>query len=207
MAMADSEDDKWPEPVYFPQTPTQPEAQQSVAKPNNKEKKGLWPFGRKQRTIEQNSRTDETIIKVGPKEPPPSPFPLLRLSMPLLANTGVIAPGIYLVKPVAQNTAVQAENTGNQPKTVALTRQNKVLVEIAVHPVHKPDENLALTGTPSPITRVNPKAPPVLKAEAQLSADQKSVTITVQEGDYRFESDPFPVATDQRHILTWYVGL
>lgn len=203
IAMADDTNESWPEPVYFPQKPVEQGPTQAAAKPETKEKKGLLPFRRKQKTIEQKSRTDETIIKVGPKDPPPSPFPLLRLSMPILADTGIIAPGIYLVKPVGKTTSGGEEHSTPERKAIALTRQNKILAEITVHAVQKQDENLALTGTSSPITKVNPKAPPVLKAQAQVSTDLKSITITVQEGDYRFESDPFPVANDQRHILTF----
>jgi len=205
---ADDSDD-WPEPVYFPQTQTQPTASQPTPEKKNtpdkaspKEKKGIWPFKRKDKQAVGNPQTEEQSKKSGPKDPPASPFPLVRLAMPIQADTGIIAPGIYLVKP-AEEADKPDSPTPDGGKTVYLTRQNKIMVKLVTHLVKPVDENMAVTGTSSPLTKVDPKAPPVLSVEAKLSTDLKTIIFIVKEGEQRFESAPFPVATDQRRLLTF----
>jgi hypothetical protein len=206
-AFADDTQTDWPEPVYFPQAQIQQGDAASAAKQSKQgnaasepKKKGWFA---KRREKKQPPPTDEQITQVGPKDPPPSPYPLLRLPMPIQTATGVIGPGIYLVKP-AQRTAEAATNTAGDPIiSLILTRQNRAVLAFQAHPSAQPDENKALTGTESPLTRTAPAAAPITKVEAQVSEDLKTLTIVITENEKRFESDPFPVNIDTRHILTY----
>ncbi len=127
--------------------------------------------------------------------------------MPIVTEQGVIAPGFYLVKPETTSgnskiiTPANATIDANSP--LLLTRQNQVMARIAIHEVQLPDETIAETGTPSPITKANPNIPTRLKIEALLSDDQKTLTLRVKTGSKQFESDAFPVGTDPRRLLTY----
>ncbi len=223
-----SEDNEaWPEPVYFPQSNeqtaptaankppiskssplTQATASKTGAEPNSPHHRHrLWPFGAK------TDKPDEPFRVIPPKpsakiaDPPASPYPLLRLTMPIVTEQGVIAPGFYLVKPETTSgnskiiTPANATIDANSP--LLLTRQNQVMARIAIHEVQLPDETIAETGTPSPITKANPNIPTRLKIEALLSDDQKTLTLRVKTGSKQFESDAFPVGTDPRRLLTY----
>lgn len=202
---ADDSEENWPDPVYFPQKQSEPATSPNVGAdktaPEKKQKKGWRLFSHSSKASEK-PLTDEQITQVGPKDPAPSPYPLVRLSMPIQADTGIIGSGIYLIKPANPDKSTQTNET-NQGMLLYLTRQNKVLAQIMAHPVKTVDENMALTGTPSPLTPVDPKLPPTLSVEPHLSEDLKTITFVVKEGDQRFESAPFPVITDQRHLLTF----
>ena len=140
-------------------------------------------------------------------DPPASPYPLLRLTMPIVTEQGVIYPGFYLVKPETSpkdTTIVTPANaTINANTPLLLTRQNQVLAKIAIHEVHLPGENLQKTGTPSPITKANPHIPTPLKVDARISSDQKTLTLRVTTETQQFESEAFPVGTDPRRLLTY----
>jgi hypothetical protein len=206
-ALADDSTEDWPEPVYFPQTQSQPSTT-TPAKPatsdSKKHKKGGWLAKRR-----ENNRpplTEDQITKVGPKDPPPSPYPLLRLPMPILTDAGPIGPGIYLVKPAPKTSEASPEAASSSPSSdisIILTRQDRVILPLKVHLSTKPDENMAQTGTPSPLVRTTPPAATVTHVEAQLAEDAKSITIVITENERRYESDPFPVNTDTRHVLTF----
>lgn len=214
-AFADDTEADWPEPVSFPQTPPQqptPSATQTMPVQVNppgtaqstKSKKGVWPFNRHHGNKQSQAKplTETQITQVGPKDPPPSPYPLIRLPMPILTGSGPIPSGIYLVKPI-QTSTPSATNTNTSDISLALTRQDRVIFSFKAHPSTQPDENLALTGTPSPITQTTPASSSVTRVESRLSEDSKTLIIVITEGDRRFESEPFPVNTDTRHILTF----
>jgi hypothetical protein len=224
--------DAWPEPVYFPQKSQQPAPEavipakkpESLAeKPDNGDstvKKSLgklWPFKAK------TPKKKQAFNVVPPKpsalkaDPPASPYPLLRLSMPIVTEQGVIYPGFYLIKPdtasASAGTGIPGMRTGNEdthPKValnagsaLLLTRQNQILARIPIHTATGPDENVEKTGTPSPITTANPNLPPVLRVEAQLAPDQKTLRLLVTSGSHHYESDAYPVGTDTRRMLTF----
>jgi hypothetical protein len=211
-AFADDSETDWPEPVFFPQTqnqqantatPTPTPVQVNppgTAKKTAKPKKKGWLA--KRRETNQPPLTDAQITKVGPYDPPPSPYPLFRLPMPILTGTGTIPLGIYLVKPI-QNTTTPTANPSNSDISLVLTQKDRVIFSFKAHPCTQADENVALTGTPSPLTRTTPASSLVTRVESRLSEDLKTLTIVITEGERRFESDPFPVNTDTRHILTF----
>jgi hypothetical protein len=210
--MGDENNLDWPEPIYFPQA--QPEAPNAQAAPHGgapagtkpseqtieKKKKKRWPFGKSQ--AKSKPLTEAQITKVGPKDPPPSPYPLLRLSMPIETGSGTITPGIYLVKPGEESSNPDSVELGSYKRFI-LTRENKPILVFKVHPVNLPDENMALTGTPSPLSSTKPIPSTIARAETQISGDLKSLVIVLKEGDNRLESDPFPISIDKRHILSF----
>lgn len=194
-ALADSATETWPEPVYFPQkTDGTPLMQPKIlpVKPE-KEKKGFWPFNRKQ-AESKPIPTEEQIVKVGPKEPPASPYPLIRLPMPVQTESGVISPGIYLIKPITEAA---------EGRIFLLSQRDRILLKFQTQPVSLPDANLDKEGTPSPLSKTDQKLPEPMKAETRLSDDKKTLRIQVTENGKTYESNWFPTATDRRPVLRY----
>lgn len=206
--MADSATDTWPEPVYFPQKtdgtpllqpktmPVKPDPSKSNPIKSNKEKKGIWPFNRKKEAV-QPALSEEQIVKVGPKEPPASPYPLLRIPMPIQTESGLIQPGIYLIKPL---TGASPDGSG---KTFLLTQRDRVVLQFQVQTTTLPDANIEKEGTPSPLSKTDPKLPTPMKVETKVSDDRKTLTIQVTQDNQTYESPSFPTATDRRPVLRY----
>lgn len=205
--MADSTDETWPDPVYFPQktdgTPLlQPKLLPTKAE---KEKKGLWPFNHKKEKP-QPIPTEEQIIKVGPKDPPPSPYPLVRIPMIIQTELGLVQPGIYLIKPAPSKTVEASAlppQSGDAPvgKVFILTQRDRLILQFQAHPISLPDPNIETEGTPSPLTKTDKKLPTPMKAEVKVSTDRKTLTVQVTQDGQTLESPSFPTATDRRPVL------
>lgn len=207
-AMADTTDDYWPEPVYFPQ-----KEDQATLKANPKpalikaenttapapQKKRFWPFPGKPKASEKPIQTEEQIVKVGPKDPPASPYPLIRLPLPFETEETILQPGMYLLKP--DSTTPNGDKQDDA--YFLLTQRNKTLLRFNTHTVPTQDVNLSVEGTPSPLSKRNPHAPEPLKAQIRVSPDNRTLTIIIQQADQTRESPAYPTAADRRQILTY----
>jgi hypothetical protein len=230
---ADNGSEAWPEPSYFPQRVEQTESsalQQGKPAPVTDGQFGegaptITPAGKKKlhfrkknnKKNRKEEKEKEPFHAVPPKpsaqkaDPPASPYPLLRLPMPIITNQGIVQPGIYLIKTeiddpkIGSMTFVQekpkAELDENKP--LLLTRQNQVMARIPIHPATLPDENMAQTGTTSPLSPTNPKIPPPIKIRVEFSADQRSLHLVVTNGNQHYESDEYAIGTDLRRKLTY----
>ncbi len=204
----DTSNEYWPEPVYFPQKTEQaplgnnPQAALNKTEPHSPSqstKKRSWPFFGKPKEPEKPLPTEAQITKAGPKDPPASPYPLIRLPMPFETAESIIQPGMYLLKPdPTPNTHGNAESL-----YFLLTQRNKTVLRFNTHPVATPDANLAVEGTPSPLSPRNPNAPTPMKVQIRVSPDQRTVTLLIQQAGQTWESPTYPTATDQRQILTY----
>jgi hypothetical protein len=201
LACANSAEDSWPEPVYFPQKQTTPEKAVNIKPEKEAGKKWFWPFGEKASKKASDTPQAQSDSKTGPKDPPASPYPLIRIPMTFQTSQGAIPPGIYLLQP----SPCDPESTPNQTASTcfSLTQRNKRLLVVQTHPVNLPDMNLAKEGTPSPLSKADLKKPDPLTAKIKLSPDQKTLFFQIQQGQNTMESDPFPVFVDQRTILTY----
>lgn len=211
-----AEETDWPEPVYFPQNvpqapaamPTNTKGQTPVngtasEKKETHRKGRFWPFAGRAKQEPAQAISEDAIIKVGPKDPPASPYPLLRLFSPVLTNAGVINAGIYLVKPGEKPNAADDKASNQEEVSIILTRQNVPLHRLKLHASKAPDSDTTLSGTPSPISRTHPEKPEPLTVQAELSPDQKTIQILMKEGNHRYESEPFSVGIDQRPLLNF----
>lgn len=207
MGSAQAADEDWPDRIEYPHLPKppQPIKQQSLNQGEKGESKlkKLWPFKKDPQKAaakaleKQPPPSEEQITKVGPRLSLPSPDPLLRLPLPIKSDEGIIPAGFYLVHLTGGDN--------NQPRNVMLIQKNKAVLRFAVQSTGTlDDENKAETGTSSPIKKL-PQAPasPGLKAEIKLTPDQKGLIIVVKNDQERFESEAFPVTTDQRHVITY----
>lgn len=208
--MADITDEYWPEPVYFPQKEEQEtlntNPKPALIKADNtttpappKKKKRFWPFSGKPKESEKPIPSEEQIVKVGPKDPPASPYPLIRLPLPFETEEGILQPGIYLLKP--DSTTPSGDKQGDA--YFLLTQRNKTLLKFSTHKVPTQDANLSVEGTPSPLSKRDPHAPEPLKVQIRLSPDNRTLTIIIQQADQTRESPAYPTATDRRQILTY----
>jgi hypothetical protein len=224
--------DPWPEQVYFPQKAEQPTSAATspikkaellpvtandVGSPSRMRLGKMWPFKAKAPKPQQTFRVIPPKPSALLADPPASPYPLLRLPMPIVTEQGVIYPGFYLIKPgnisASTSTGIPGMRTGNEethPKvelnaesSLLLTRQNQIMARIPIHVAAEHDENMEKTGTLSPITTAVPNLPPIVKVEAQLAPDQKTLRLLVTNGNHHYESDSYPVGTDPRHMLTF----
>jgi hypothetical protein len=197
-AIADSDTESWPDQLYFPQRPEKPltAPAQKAPKKQTASQKSHWRFKRKGKADKNPLPTDAQMLNAGPRETQPSPYPLLRLPMPLQTGTGILAAGIYLVQP--DNS--KPDQAASQ-RTLVLVQRNEAVLKVPLTAYQGENENVALTGTASPLQTANPNLPVVIKVQARPSEDLKSVTLILKVGDRRFDSAPFPVATDQREIL------
>jgi hypothetical protein len=195
-------DEDWPDAVDYPYLPkppqpaTSPKMKKADINATPAKKKGLWPFTKgekKPKTDKRPAPTEEQIVKVGPRQTPPSLDPLLRLPLPIRTDSGIIPPGFYLVHLTGGNP--------DNPTNVMLMKKNKAVFRFALKEAgNLNDENISVTGTSSPIKKI-PRGGLGVKAETRLTADQKGLSIIIVTGGRRFESDLFPVASDQRHII------
>lgn len=195
---ADEED--WQDAIYFPQrvpqapAPSGPGVVQTGSTAGStgnlagseKPKKGIWPFRHKAKPNGKNQKppTDEQITQVGPKDPAAYPDPLLRLNFPIQTEAGTIQPGFYLVRQVEKHEL---------ERTLVLTRQHQVLFMFNVSAVQDVPEG--------PIQPSDRTAPPKMSVDAELSADQKTLTLVLTEGSKRYESAAFLTVIDTRKIL------
>lgn len=198
-----AESDDWPEPVDFPpsafqhlpsQVPVAPQGGQSASEPISQTEKGsqkkLWPFKRKAASGKNDKippPTEAHIVKVGPKDPPAAPYPLLRLPMPIHSGQGVVASGFYLLR---------IRNHEGSTRQAELLQRNQPVMAMALTEVPS-DE------TSGPITQADPRQPPRQVAEVRLTPDLKAIVFVWKQDKSRYESPPFPVATDQRPSLTF----
>lgn len=194
-------DDDWPDPIDYPYLPKPPQPVNQPKQPKGESRlKSLWPFGKNKskdgKSDKQPAPSEEQIVKVGPRQTLASPDPLLRLPLPIRSDMDIIPAGFYLVHLTA--------GSEDQPQDVMLIQKNKAILRFSVKPAGTPDdENRAETGTASPIKKIPQAIPSGLKAEVRLTPDQKGLIIVVRNDQQRFESGAFPVATDQRHELTY----
>ncbi|WP_303672880.1 hypothetical protein [Vampirovibrio chlorellavorus] len=201
VGFANSPEENWPEPVYFPQKQTTPEKDVSTKPEKDEGKKWFWPFEKKAAKETPGASQAPNESKTGPKDPPASPYPLIRIPMAFQTNQGPIPTGIYLLQPSPCQPASDPSKPSH--KCFSLTQRNKRLLVFEAHPVSLPDINLAKEGTPSPLSKADPQKPDPLIANIKLSPDQKTLSLQVQQGQNTLESDPFPVFVDQRTILTY----
>jgi hypothetical protein len=193
--------DDWPDPIEFHPALMRPPVVNPVLPQNGNisgstgqdlqklegSRKGIWPFRRdKKEKKDQKPPTEAQIVRVGPKDPPAYPDPLLRLSFPIHTEQGILQPGYYLVRQLKQSA---------QERTLALTRQHQTVLEFNVSAVA--DEPA------SPIQPVDRTALPKVSVEILLSPDKKTLTVLLKEGNKRYESQAFPVATDTRRKLAF----
>lgn len=206
VAIADSTEESWPEPVYFPQKQTTPDkpANTKPEKENGKkedDKKWFWPFGDKASKEAPTSIQSPSEMKTGPKDPPASPYPLIRIPMAFQTSQGSIPSGIYLLKPSPCGNEASTGQTTNT--CFSLTQRNNRLLVFEAHPVSLPDINMTKEGTPSPLSKANITKSDPLTAKIRLSPDQKTLSLQIQQGQNTLESEAFPVFVDQRTILTY----
>jgi len=209
----------WPEAVYFPQRSEQvKQASQSPVQSKNSAKphrfSRLWPH-RTKKLKDEKEKPPYSAVPPKPvaeqADPPPSPYPLLRLPMPIITEQGVVPAGIYLVKTelsdpmIGSATAVQ-----KKPKAILtgetrilLTRQNVALASIPIHAAGAPKDDGEGGGSASPITSVDAKVPPIVKIRAELSSDKQTLHLLILEGNHYFQSGEYPVETDTRRKLTF----
>jgi hypothetical protein len=196
-------DEDWPDAVvdypYLPKPPqpaAKPKAENAKIHEATAKMKGLWPFkkgAKKPKADKRPAPTEEQIVKVGPRQTLPSLDPLLRLPLPIRTESGIIPAGFYLVHLTG--------GTPDKPENVTLMQQSKAILRFSVREAGSlDDENRAVTGTASPIKKI-PAGAVGVKAEIRPTADQKGLTILILAGGRRFESEPFPVITDQRHVI------
>lgn len=211
--MADS-DDSWPEPVYFPQRSEQTNTQGAMTNQPGKDKEthpkkklDLWPFNN-QKEEPPAPQPEEKSSKAG-REPLASPYPLLRLSLPIQSgDQGVIQPGIYLVKPFT-SAAKQTDPDNPIPsdsqsgKVFLLTQRDRLILRFKAHPIPNTDANLATEGTPSPLSKTDPEKPTPMRSRIRVAEDGQSLVIQVLENEQTFESPSFPTITDSRKILPY----
>ncbi len=201
VAIADNTEESWPEPVYFPQKQTTPDKPASTKAEKEEGKKWFWPFGDKASKEASAGTQPLSEMKTGPKDPPASPYPLIRIPMAFQTNQGNISSGIYLLKP---NPCGNEASTGQTTNTCfSLTQRNSRLLIFEAHPVSLPDINQAKEGTPSPLSKADRTKSDPLTAKIRLSPDQKTLSLQIQQGQNTLESDAFPVFVDQRTILTY----
>jgi len=220
----------WPAPVNFPQRseqdPSNPVMQSGKPGPASSGQfadgaPGIVPEGKKKLRFKRRSKQEagqKTTYHAVPSkpsdeqaDPPASPYPLLRLPIPIITDQGVVPAGIYLIKTeltdpkIGSQTFVQkapkAVIDGEKP--LLLTQKNQVVARILIHKAVMPDENKEETGTSSPITTADPKIPVPIRVNAELSPDQRTIHLTVNNGKHYFESDDYAVGTDLRHKLTF----
>jgi hypothetical protein len=209
----------WPEAVYFPQRSEQAkQASQSPVQSKNSAKphrlSRLWPH-RTKKAKDEAEKPPYSAVPPKPSaemaDPPPSPYPLLRLPVPIITQQGVVPAGIYLVKTelsdpmIGSATAVQ-----KKPKAVLtgetrilLTRQNVAIASIPIHAAGAPKDDGEGGGSTSPIKAVDAKIPPIVKIRAELSADQKTLRLFILEGNHYFKSDSYSIEIDARRKLNF----
>lgn len=208
----DNNDDFWSPPVYFPQRSTQSAVQPVKSTTPSKNTKPslikkfshkLNPVHNKDPYAKMPALSEEQITQVGPKDPPVSPYPLLRLSMQIQGANGMVPPGIYLLKPAQRQGDSASSESLRDSLTVTLTQRGKALFNVKLTAKPNQDENLEKEGTSSPLSKTDPSLPQRMQAEAVISADLKSLVIRIEQQGRIFESQPFPVATDQRPVLSY----
>jgi hypothetical protein len=194
-------DDDWPAPIDYP--PTQLAAPRPAAPPPAEKKSGrlFGIFPRKKKIDPASVNTvGSPLSESKPQEPLPSPFPLLRLSMPIETGAGVLPAGIYLAAP-----APKGEGEGNDPKQRALLlmQRNEPVLRISFTQYEGPSDNEIINGTPSPLqkTTAGKEALPLRHLEVRLKPDGKSMIFVWEEDDVRFDSPPYPVISDPRPNL------
>ena len=189
------EEGDWPDELDYPpmlHAPTAPKptpATQATAAqtPQLKEKRRLWPFGKKKEAagpkLPKKPLTEEQIINVGPRETAARPDALLALSFPLRGEGYQAVPsGFYLLRETART-----DNT----RTVALMKQNRPWLSVTLTEVSAPAD---------PVKKVA-GAGKRLEASFTLSPDQQTLVIHLREDDRRFNSPPLPTAIEQRPEL------
>ena len=129
------------------------------------------------------------------QEVPASPFPLLRLAIPIRTADGILSAGLYLAAP--QNETPFDPNH----RALTLLQRNRPCLSLSLNRFTGIDDNQKIHDTPSPLQKANPKAPPIRHLEVRLSDDRQAITFIWKEDDQRFDSAPFPVVNDQRPIL------
>jgi hypothetical protein len=209
----------WPAAVYFPQRSEQAkQASQSPVQSKNSAKphrfSRLWPH-RTKKAKDEAEKPPYSAVPPKPvaeqADPPPSPYPLLRLPVPIITQQGVVPAGIYLVKTelsdpmIGSATAVQ-----KKPKAILtgethilLTRQNLAIASIPIHAADAPKDDGEGGGIASPIKAVDAKIPPIMKIRAEFSADMKSLHLFLTNGNAYFKSNEYPVENDTRRKLTF----
>lgn len=210
---ADSADDDntWPDAIEFPQR-FAPEnengavrkAPQPAATPIQNvvlraKKKRLWPFSKKSKASDAKPVRSEPLTEVGPRELPANPSPLLRLAMPLQLENGILSTGIYLAQPNLKTG--DANHEEGPSRILTLIQRNQVMAQFSLKKMASPAEKLQAAGTPSPIQKVNPAIPSPTKVSTRLSLDQRSLIFVLEQADQCFESEPIPLATDQRKVI------
>lgn len=204
-----ADETEWPDQLDFPpaanwqnthqplnqpanQAPsTQPKAEPKTEASHGKGKlsalKKMNPFKRKPK--EAPAPTEEQVTKVGPRDFPARPDPLLRLPMKLKIQDLTVMPGFYLVRQLSHDPS---------NRELALTQQNRIIAKFTVRPISKqaqPDSGA--------ISKVDPKVPAPVSMDTRISPDHQSVVILLKEGESRYESDPFPTQLDQRPVISY----
>lgn len=195
-----ADESDWPAPVDYP--PTQLAAPRPAAAPPAEKKSKLFGIFPRKKKIDPASvnTVGSPLSEHKPQEPLASPYPLLRLSMPIETGAGVLPAGIYLAAP-----APKAEDEKNDPKQRAflLLQRNEPVLRVSFTQYEGPSDNEVVNGTPSPLqkTTAGQNALPLRHLEARLKPDGKSMIFVWEEDDVRFDSPPYPVVRDPRPSL------
>jgi len=213
-AFAADDTDDWGNPIEPPPMPRPKPA--APAAPSFSFKSMLPHFGGKKggrsKPSAENTNpsagavTDETR----PLDPPARPFPLLRLSRTIqIGNGAVLMPGMFL----AVSGRVTSDHPFGQPpkddkqRIMTLLQRNEAYLVVILEredpygTATRPDGQGA--DAPSPLTKIDPKSPPVVRVETEVSEDGHSVTFLWKEEQLRFRSRPYPTLVDSRPVLRY----
>jgi hypothetical protein len=201
----DSSSEDWP---AYVDPPPQPKRQTQVVPTKPKKKFSL--FGKKKAPSappatagnqSPNALSDETK----PLDVPAKPFPLLRLPRTIQTPDGqTLEPGIYLgAAGGGLGQAIGAPPPDPNIRTLTLLQRNEPRLTIQLTVDGNPDANGQSANAPSPIQKIDPKAPPLVRLEAVPSINGDTVTFIWKEDNQRFKSQPYAVITDTRPVLKY----
>ena len=213
-AFAADDADDWGNPIEPPPMPRPKPAVQPA--PSFSFKSMLPHFGKgkgghsKPSAENTNPSAGAVNDETRPLDPPARPFPLLRLSRTIQVGNGVtLAPGMFL----AVSGRVTPDHPFGQPpkddkqRIMTLLQRNEAYLVVTLD---REDPYSTSTGpdgqgadAPSPLTKIDPKSPPVVRVQTEVSEDGHSVTFLWKEEQLRFRSKPYPVLTDSRPALRY----
>jgi hypothetical protein len=208
-ALADSDSDDWGNPIDPPPI-SRPKP--APAAPAPLTFKSFIPhFGKKggrgkSSVTNTNPAAGAVEDDTRPLDTPSRPFPLLRLSRTIQTGEGgTLSPGIFL----AVSGKVDANHPFGEPpkdamhRSMTLLQRNEPCLYVTLNRDGQVDETGQAPGAPSPLTKVDPKSPPVIRVETQVSENGQSVTFLWREDRMRFRSEPYPIVLDSRPALRY----
>jgi hypothetical protein len=206
LALADdSSSDDWGNQIDPPPTPRPKPAASSARQQGT----GFsFHFGHKKGKQSSVTNTNPSVGAVNddtrPLDPPSRPFPLLRLPRTIQTpDGGTLPPGIFLA---VSGKVSEAHPFGEPPtdaahRTMTLLQRNQPCLVVTLDSDTQIDENGQAPDAPSPLSKTDRKAPPVVRVEAQVAENGQSLTFLWKEDRLRFRSAPYPVQLDSRPAL------